>query len=391
MSKSIDEKYTAVGKIINKAGGTPTRLSDTAIEILKIIVEEKYLDFLMAFKKKTSLTMDQLKESLIAINLELTDDEIKEIGSTLAKNGIMFNQPSSNGTMIYRVLPFWNVGIFEYVFMGGGWAGGDEKVNKKLASLFSQLNKESVNFIQSNYDAVVSGMDKMPAPDRTVPIRTNKDGDEIEIVVNNELEVPQEWIVPVQEIDKIIEKFDEIAVAHCFCRFHEHLDHEGEGQSCAQVDPNDENCFTFGKSARHVAENGFGRMITKEEARQIMRDSESAGLIHKAYHPRFDITRDETSVCNCCSDCCGNSAKKGKFPIVNASMFLAVVDEDMCVGCGTCVEKCPHKAIYLENDKAVRIEEKCIGCGVCAYFCPEQAIKLVQSPRIVRIPPKRLS
>ena len=89
MSKSIDEKYTAVGKIINKAGGTPTRLSDTAIEILKIIIEEKYLDFLMAFKKKTSLTMDQLKESLKAINLELTDDEITEIGSVLAKNGII--------------------------------------------------------------------------------------------------------------------------------------------------------------------------------------------------------------------------------------------------------------------------------------------------------------
>ena len=61
-----------------------------------------------------------------------------------------------------------------------------------------------------------------------------------------------------------------------------------------------------------------------------------------------------------------------------------------CVGCGTCVEKCYNKAIYLNDDnKAERMEEYCVGCGVCAYFCPENAISLIEGQRIVRMTPPR--
>ena len=70
------------------------------------------------------------------------------------------------------------------------------------------------------------------------------------------------------------------------------------------------------------------RMIDKEEALDILLKSEKDGLVHKAYHPNFDISKDETSVCNCCKDCCGNSS----FVIVNVASFLAKVDPELCVG-----------------------------------------------------------
>lgn len=56
----------------------------------------------------------------------------------------------------------------------------------------------------------------------------------------------------------------------------------------------------------------------------------------------------------------------------------AVVDEDKCVQCLTCVRVCPHGAVTLdENRKAVRVSAfDCQRCGVCAAECPSRAISL---------------
>ncbi|MCX8173598.1 MAG: PfkB family carbohydrate kinase [Thermoplasmata archaeon] len=52
-----------------------------------------------------------------------------------------------------------------------------------------------------------------------------------------------------------------------------------------------------------------------------------------------------------------------------------VVDEDRCIGCGTCVDVCPVKIFALEGGKAVtRHQEKCTKCGLCVERCPARAI-----------------
>ncbi len=131
-------------------------------------------------------------------------------------------------------------------------------------------------------------------------------------------------------------------------------------------------------------------MINKEEALDILNKSKEAGLVHKAYHPNFDVSKDETSICNCCKCCCGNSKHSSIGPIINATNFIAEINQELCQGCGTCVEMCHNEIIELNDDnKAERDEEYCIGCGVCAYVCPENAISLAERPRIVRIPPNR--
>ena len=57
------------------------------------------------------------------------------------------------------------------------------------------------------------------------------------------------------------------------------------------------------------------------------------------------------------------------------------VDWDLCTGCGTCIEKCPVKALSFGEDLGVfafpvtKIDlEKCIVCGNCRRFCPDGAI-----------------
>ncbi|MGB9903688.1 MAG: 4Fe-4S binding protein, partial [Desulfotomaculales bacterium] len=54
----------------------------------------------------------------------------------------------------------------------------------------------------------------------------------------------------------------------------------------------------------------------------------------------------------------------------------AVVQQDKCAACLTCVRLCPYNAPRIEN-YAARIEPVlCQGCGTCAGECPNKAITL---------------
>ena len=376
-----DEKYKKAAHTIIKAGVLPTPVNKTLIEILKLLLTEEELDFIDAFKRKTSQTMEQLKKSS-----KLPEPQILSFVKGLAKKGFIFNQPSSKGLMVYRLLPLLMVGAFEYLYMK---KIEHNEVDKKLAKMFSDYFEETRDFIQDNYDQVLPIFEKMLPLDRTMPILAKTiQGDEINLSINEEIEVPEEVILPIQKVEELIEKFDDISVGHCFCRHHRDL----LGKPCKHTDLR-ENCFTFGKSARYIAEQGFGRSISKEEALDIMKKSEDDGLVHKAFHPHSDISKAETSICNCCKDCCGTLEwwRMGIVALINSTNFLSQVDPDLCSGCGTCVEKCPVDAIELNDSDIAEVNaEYCLGCGVCAHFCPENAITLLEGMRKVYVPPPRL-
>ncbi|HEX9021247.1 MAG TPA: 4Fe-4S binding protein [Nitrospirota bacterium] len=57
------------------------------------------------------------------------------------------------------------------------------------------------------------------------------------------------------------------------------------------------------------------------------------------------------------------------------------VSENVCTGCGTCLDVCPTEAIKLQDGRAV-ITIDCIDCGACPRVCPEGAIKQVLSTTV---------
>ncbi|GAB4486787.1 MAG: mercury methylation ferredoxin HgcB [Thermodesulfovibrionales bacterium] len=48
---------------------------------------------------------------------------------------------------------------------------------------------------------------------------------------------------------------------------------------------------------------------------------------------------------------------------------------DRCVGCGKCLEVCPHGVFALQNGRAVILDrDRCMECGACAANCAFNAL-----------------
>jgi len=53
------------------------------------------------------------------------------------------------------------------------------------------------------------------------------------------------------------------------------------------------------------------------------------------------------------------------------------LNQKRCIGCGMCVEVCPHAVFRMENGKATIVgRDDCMECGACAKNCPTMAISV---------------
>jgi Pyruvate/2-oxoacid:ferredoxin oxidoreductase delta subunit len=367
VSESKDKFWYKVTRRIVKAGQMPMPISDSLIELVKSIIPEDQAGFILETFKTPSLNIDQIKK-----NSELDEVELDKMLSALMDNGIVVGLPSRRtGIMVYRLLPPFP-GMFEYTNLKGET---DEK-HKKIAKLFENVFIEMREGTQRNYDNLMKQFESLPPIVRIIPVE-----EEIE-------EVPVDKVMPYEEVSKIVDKYDDIALAHCYCRHSRDL----LGEPCKVTDER-LNCFLLGKSAEFAIEHEFGTNVSKEKAKEIISKASDEGLVHKAFHVHLNTDLDEEAICNCCSCCCGifQLYSRGVMPYHCYTNYLAEVIDDKCIACGTCMEMCPMQAIEYIDDVAHVSEKKCIGCGICVHHCPEEAIELKRiENREVFLPPPRI-
>jgi heterodisulfide reductase subunit A len=61
--------------------------------------------------------------------------------------------------------------------------------------------------------------------------------------------------------------------------------------------------------------------------------------------------------------------------------LIAFVDENICSGCGICVEICPYEAREMDARRGISVVHQalCQGCGACIAACPNFACELRNS------------
>jgi ferredoxin len=201
---------------------------------------------------------------------------------------------------------------------------------------------------------------------RTIPIEKSID------VVHN--------IASYDQLEILLESASRISVMPCVCRKGQDL----IGEPCKQTKMR-ELCFVLNDSVEHVLELGWGREITKDEAREIFKKVQEDGLIIQPGN-----TVDPSYICCCCGCCCcvTTNLKKLENPwdLITTNYF-AEVDADLCIGCETCLDRCQMEAIKMYDSLAQVDKKRCIGCGNCIPTCPEEAITLIKK-NVELNPPK---
>ncbi|MBY8987687.1 MAG: 4Fe-4S binding protein [Candidatus Lokiarchaeota archaeon] len=301
--------------------------SGVEIEILKRLFTEEEAEL------TTFLTIRPERARSIARRASKNFVEVEKKLESMAKKGLIFRSRRDNKTL-YNAAPFM-IGLYEYSV---------NKIDKELAQLFKQYYHEA-------------GLEEIGA--------SNIPG--FKVIPLEETIQTGTTLFPYQMLENSIRKARVIAVADCVCRKEAQI----LGEGC---DHPMETCLSFGAAAEYYIENGMGRKITSDEAIQIIKGTDEAGLVHAGAN-----SKHLSNICNCCPCCCVSMKGMTQFgqdkqKFMNA-LFESIIDEELCVACENCVDRCPVKAISIE-DIALVNRDLCLGCGLCASICPEEAISL---------------
>lgn len=172
--------------------------------------------------------------------------------------------------------------------------------------------------------------------------------------------------------DIILNHPDHLAVLECPCR-------SSRENPCLPMDV----CMVVGEPfTSFILEHHpkKSRSIDQDEALRILDEEDARGHVHHAFFKDAMFGR-YYAICNCCSCCCGAiQAHEHGTPMLASSGYIAVVDTDLCIGCGTCNDYCQFHALSIEQGVNHVNYDLCMGCGICVGKCDMQAISLKIDP-----------
>ena len=252
-----------------------------------------------------------------------------------------------DGVRYYQGEPFMP-GIFEYQFMTGKTTERD----KKVARLIHAYKKA--------FDTA-RGEIRMTFPTTRV------------ITVDKTIDAGN-TVHTYDQVSTYIDKNDTIGVGTCFCRHAASLVGEDTHDMPMEV------CMWFGNMAAYAIERLGARQMTKQEAREILKKAEDAGLVHMSRN----TTEDIDFICNCDRWHCeviSGVLKQSKPALFFNSGFQPRFDPNLCTACETCIERCPPEALAMGDNDIPQVNlDRCFGCAVCATGCPSDAIVMEAKP-----------
>jgi Pyruvate/2-oxoacid:ferredoxin oxidoreductase delta subunit len=186
--------------------------------------------------------------------------------------------------------------------------------------------------------------------------------------IRESLEAKQ-WVMPSAQVVEFLRNAQSFALTQCECRL--------RYQRC---DNPLETCFLLGDIADRYVADGRARRITLAEAETTLRQADENGLVHLTiYMPNHRVY----AVCSCCSCCCHDLQMLRAYQrpdLIAHSEYVARTDEELCLHCGKCIERCVFEARRWKDERMEYDEAACYGCGLCVSVCPGGATAM--EPRV---------
>ena len=313
-------------------GGFPPTESGVELRILRRLFSPDEAELAV------HLTLLPDEPSAVAQRAKIPPEEAAERLEEMATKGLIFRMDSKGKPPRYMAAHF-VIGIWEY----------------HVNDLDPELIRDTNEYFPTLF--AQKGWKEVP-PLRTIPVGRSL--------------TPEVEVLPYERAEEIVRSQDKFLVAPCICR----REHTMVGKSCGKPE---EICLVFGAGADYYRRNGLGRMISREEALELLKKAEEAGLVLQPSNSQRAV-----NICCCCGCCCQILKAIKAYPKpadLVSSPFVASLDSETCVGCGTCVERCQMEALRLEDEVAALDAERCIGCGLCVSTCPTDSLALIRKPK----------
>ncbi len=383
MASGRRKKLRALAEVMNKQNVVPIPITHALLECFDVVITTEEADFLLkvgnephTYEELTSLSGLEEKKFRPFLHRQLEKGLIE----------IYFDEDGKEHFQLPAIAPGW----FEHHLSAGRDTPETREFARRVDNYIQSFSK--YNIFPLRFFANRISITSKTARSIALPSQSCISKKTVTIDVDHEVDVPVTKVYPTWDVLELIEKYgdrNEICVIHCFCRhYHELID-----EPCRFNIPS-ESCITIGKFTKYLAKYGLGRMISKEEALEIIKQAEKKGAVHQLFYEKEDMDLPEIAICNCCWDCCGvlGPYNRGTLPALVKSYYVSQVsDESSCDGCGRCEKYCPVNNISIIDKKVNIGSERCIGCGQCEIKCPNSVITLNYKEREVFLPIQKKS